>query len=221
MDRCPKGYGSMVTRNPIDLSPTCTPCPANYFQHMEGADSECLPCPANSMTKSTMASSITSCVAKPGFSALENLQALTNTEDTDDYGSDSFLEALDLAKNVEQAYESLKAEDLQSINVFCKEDIRAVQEYDMAEFVTNLYTSSFAECQTACLRNVYCTSFSFTKEDMYPTHTNTIMNYTGLYTYAYWPCHLYMFGTAAAADVGTWTDIWEGTEARQSITYDQ
>lgn len=215
--RCPKGYGRVTGRNPLDLSLTCAPCPVNYFQHMEGVDAECIPCPSNSMTKSTMSSSITSCVAMPGFSALENLQALSDDEGSDSASpnADTFLEAVELAKDVELAYESFVAEDLLAINVFCKENATSVQDYDMAEFVTMQYTLSFEDCQAACLKNVYCTSFSFSKEDRFPTYTNSIMNYTGIYTYAYWPCHLYMFGSAAAADVENWNDIWEGTEVRQ------
>lgn len=215
--RCPKGYGRSVNRNPLDLTLTCTPCPSNYFQHIDGADTECIPCPTNSMTKSTMGTSITSCVAKPGFSAMENLQALILADEgsgTDGPVTSSFLEAIDLAKDVEKAYEVLTTEDLLAITVFCKEGSTAAQEYDMAEFVTTLYTSSLSECQRACLQNVYCTSFSFSKEDRYPTHTNSVMNYTGIYTYTYWPCRLYLFGSGAAADVQQWTDMWEGTEVR-------
>ncbi|KAL8449815.1 hypothetical protein Emed_002778 [Eimeria media] len=211
---CPKGYGRAANRNPLDLTLSCTPCPYNYFQHVEGADTECIPCPANSMTKTTMSKSITSCVAMPGFSALENLQALTGRdEDTaaGDSGSTSFLDAIELIKDVEKAYETLSEEDILSISVFCKEG-HSIVEYDMAEFVTTLYTSSLAECQTACLKNVYCTSFSFNKEDSFPTHTNSIMNYTGIYPYDFWPCQLYLFGSGAATDVQDWTDIWEGTE---------
>ena len=211
--RCPKGYGKVASRNPLDLSLACMPCPVNYFQHMDGSEAECMPCPSNSMTKSTKSSSITSCVALPGYGALENLQALSHRverSDTDDSSTNTFLEAIELAKDVEKAYESLYAEDLLAINVFCKEDISSVQEYDMAEFVTMQYALSFAECQAACLKNVYCTSFSFSKEDRFPTHTNTVMNYTGIYFYSFWPCHLYMFGSAAAADVENWKDTWEG-----------
>ncbi|CDJ28361.1 uncharacterized protein EMH_0014250 [Eimeria mitis] len=213
--KCPKGYGKVASRNPLDLSLSCIPCPVNYFQHMDGSEAECMPCPSNSMTKSTKSSSITNCVALPGFGALENLQALSNRAeggDTDDSSSNTFLDAIELAKEVEKAYESLYAEDLLAINVFCKEDISSVQEYDMAEFVTMQYAMSFAECQAACLKNVYCTSFSFSKEDRFPTHTNSVMNYTGIYFYSFWPCHLYMFGSAAAADVVNWRDTWEGTD---------
>lgn len=218
--RCPKGYGKVASRNPLDLSLACTPCPVNYFQHMDGAEVECLPCPSNSMTKSTKSSSITSCVALPGYGALENLQALSNRvegSDTDDSSKNTFLEATELAKDVEKAYESLYAEDLLAINVFCKEDVSAVREYDMAEFVTMQYALSFAECQAACLKNVYCTSFSFSKEGRFPTHTNSVMNYTGIYFYSYWPCHLYMFGSAAAADVETWNDTWDGSDVSRKF----
>ncbi|OEH78232.1 cysteine repeat modular [Cyclospora cayetanensis] len=164
---------------------------------MDGADFECLPCPANSFTKTAMSSSITSCVAKPGYSALENLQALSSqgdedTGDIEDSKSDTFLEALELIKEVEKSYESVSTEDLQEITVFCKEDTQAIQHYDMPEFMTTHYASSLAECQEACVKNVYCTSFAFSKEDMYPTHTNSVMNYTGVYVYAYWPCQLFM-----------------------------
>ncbi|KAL8431142.1 hypothetical protein ACSSS7_005460 [Eimeria intestinalis] len=212
---CPKGYGRAANRNPLDLTLTCTPCPYNYFQHVEGADTECIPCPTNSMTKTNMSKSITSCVAMPGFSALENLQALTSREEDTATGGDSeptsFLDAIELIKEVEKAYETLSEEDVLTIPVFCKEG-DSVAEYDMAEFVSTMYTSSLADCQAACLKNVYCTSFSFTKEDLYPTHTNSIMNHTGIYPYDYWPCHLHMFGAGAAADVQDWTDIWGGTE---------
>ncbi|KAL8455778.1 hypothetical protein Emag_000352 [Eimeria magna] len=211
---CPKGYGRAANRNPLDLTLTCTPCPYNYFQHVEGADTECIPCPTNSMTKTTMSKSITSCVAMPGFSALENLQALTSRREdstTGESASTSFSDAIELIKEVEKAYETLSEEDILAISVFCKEG-DSVAEYDMAEFVTTLYTSSLADCQAACLKNVYCTSFSFIKEDFYPTHTNSIMNYTGIYPYDFWPCHLYLFGAGAAADVQDWADIWEGAE---------
>ncbi|KAL8271945.1 hypothetical protein Esti_004069 [Eimeria stiedai] len=211
---CPRGYGKAANRNPLDLTLTCTPCPYNYFQHVEGADSECIPCPTNSMTKTTMSKSITSCVAMPGFSALENLQALASKEEdfpTGDSASTSFLDALELVREVEKAYEMLSEEDMLAISVFCKEGDN-VAKYDMAEFVTTMYASSLAECQEACLKNVYCTSFSFTKEDLYPTHTNSIMNYTGIYPYDFWPCRLYIFGAGAAADAQDWTDIWKGTE---------
>ncbi|CDI87078.1 cysteine repeat modular protein, putative [Eimeria praecox] len=186
-----------------------------HLLHIDGSETECMPCPSNSMTKSTKSSSITNCVALPGYGALENLQALSNRaegSDTDDSTTNTFLEAIELAKDVEKAYESLYAEDLLAINVFCKEDISSIQEYDMAEFVTMQYALSFAECQAACLKNVYCTSFSFSKEDRFPTHTNSVMNYTGIYFYSFWPCHLYMFGSAAAADVENWADTWEGTD---------
>ncbi|KAL8440015.1 hypothetical protein Efla_004931 [Eimeria flavescens] len=211
---CPRGYGRSSNRSPLDLSLTCTPCPFNHFQPVEGADTECIPCPANSMTKTTMSKSITSCVAMPGFSAVENLQALTNNGIggiVNNGAAPSFLEAIELAKDVEKAYEALTEDDFFAISVFCKEG-DTVASYDMAEFVSTMYTSTFRECQNACLKNVYCTSFSFSREDSFPTHTISIMNHTGIYPYEYWPCHLYMFGAGATADVRDWADLWRGTE---------
>lgn len=168
------------------------------------------------MTKSKMATSIISCVAKPGFTAVEHLQQLSfgsGDSDAEDATPTSFLEAVEIAKEVEKAYDAITEAELLAIHVFCREGLTAAQEYEMAEFVTTLYTASIKDCKNACLRNVYCTSFAFSKEDMYPTHTNNIMNYTGIYTYEYWPCQLYMFGTGAAFDISGWSN-WDGTEVR-------
>lgn len=171
------------------------------------------------MTKSPMSTSITSCVAKPGYSAVENLQLLVKNgeaeAENDDLSSISiFSDAFELAKDVEKAYDFALKEDLDAISVFCLEGSKGAQEYDLPEFSTTLHTVSFDECRLACLENVYCTSFLYSKEESYSTHAYSVMNYTGIYTYHYWPCHLFMFGSGAASDVLQLNNLWEGTEVR-------
>eukprot|EP00070_Physeter_catodon_P028088 XP_028334982.1 sushi, von Willebrand factor type A, EGF and pentraxin domain-containing protein 1-like [Physeter catodon] len=170
--RCPKGYGRSVEPNPLDYSIACAVCPKNTFQHVEGADFQCLPCPPSTHTEYIQSTSLSSCVAIPGYFAVEKLkgklaaEGFIQVEDeieglegagalTVRGSSDTAIDVADF-RRAESKYEVMDQGGRKALPHAC---VGGTPEISLLPPATKVQTHArrVEDCFLECARNVYCT----------------------------------------------------------------
>ncbi|PFH31959.1 hypothetical protein BESB_019000 [Besnoitia besnoiti] len=216
---CPKGYGKSMDRSPVDNTLICVECPKNTFQHLDGMTIGCLPCPPFTMTKTTKASSFSACVARPGYFLSSRLEQLISDSaghpslideaarrdvanehlrrESSEFASRRMTSASEEFQNIrtaESKYEIMGSSALQEVHRICEVGTGLISRV-MPEVKMRIYTPSFQTCVLSCVRNVYCTSLSFTQgSGSFLSTMTAVTNHTGTYLVTYSVCELHFYG---------------------------
>lgn len=246
-NRCPKGYGRSLERNPLDNTLLCIECPKNTFQHIDGVVSGCLPCPPFTLTHSKKSTSMSACVAMPGYFLPKKLEEILTgvskvgtqvSPSTDDADLDSEEQhtgegessaesapatdetELDFKRlrEAEAKYETMLRAGLLSVPRVCQMGAELIKQV-MPEVKMQISAQSFVECTMLCARNVYCTSFTFTRAgDLFPPYSSTVTNHTGTFIISYSVCEIHFYGTDLDEDaIGLVRDQFTGTEVSEEV----
>ncbi|EDO06985.2 GCC2 and GCC3 domain containing protein [Babesia bovis T2Bo] len=163
---CVKGYGYASTaRFILSLDNSCTICPVNTFQHVNGTNMPCLQCPKNTYTVANGSVSLSDCLPGPGFYIA---------------GGDGF-------KTMTTRLESIEPSQLQASSVKCVANV----EFDDSFSVTVL-AKSLQVCIDMCKNNIYCRYVYYGDSETGVAHNDIVLS--GEVTYiAYRPCKMFMY----------------------------
>ncbi|BAM38923.1 predicted protein [Theileria orientalis strain Shintoku] len=187
---CPMKYGNpSETRNPISLSVECQQCPLGYFQHLDLIDIPCLPCPENTKTTSVGSYSILSCLPEPG----SFIHALMKVPIS------LILETEDKAK--EETFESKYIKIRDESGTMTTECTEVRGSRVSSRFKAEVLRETEKSCSDECLRNIYCTGYSFNAANYYfldeateyVTNDVYLFDGTSFINVEYKTCTLYFF----------------------------
>ncbi|XP_954318.1 cysteine repeat modular protein [Theileria annulata] len=187
---CPMRYGNIyIYRNPINLSVDCRQCKVGFFQHLESTDISCLPCPDNTTTLSVGSKSILSCIPEKGY----YIKGLLTVDHSLLVETDNQSEA--------ESFESKYIKERTVSNKLRVKCIMTKKNSVNSRHSTIVLRETESSCSKECLRNIYCTGYSFGGTAYYlnktstPYTTNQVRLYDGtrFIDVEFKECKLYFF----------------------------